>query len=64
MYSIFDKILQTDKGKTFFYTYESDYNVQLVYIKLSEHCTKSFKASLDASNLLSYITSAHIDLSI
>ena len=63
MYSVFDKVLQSDRGKAFVRAHEADYNAQSIYIKLVDYYTKSVKASLDSSNLLSYITSTKIDSS-
>ena len=63
MCSAFDTVLLTDKGKAIVREHEDDFDAQSVYNKLKEYCTKSTKASLEASKLLSYITSARIDSS-
>ena len=64
MCSIFDRILLTNKGKAFVQQHEDDFNAQAVYSKLVAHHTQSVKASLDAFNLLSCITSVRIDSSL
>ena len=61
MYSVFDRVLKTDKGKSFVRQHEDDYNAQGVFSKLKEYYTNSTKAALEASKLLSYITSIRID---
>ena len=61
MCSIFDRILLTNKGKAFVQQHEDDFDEQSVYSKLVIYHTQSVKASLDKSNLLSYITSVCIE---
>ena len=62
--SVFNKNLQSDKGKAFVRTHEDDYDAQSIYVKLADYYTKLVKVSLDSSNLLSYITSTRIDSSV
>ena len=63
MCSVFDTVLLTDKGKAIVREHEDDFDAQSVYEKLKEYCTKSAKASLEASKLLSHINSSRIDSS-
>ena len=60
MYSVFDSVLLTDKGKAIVREHEDDFDAQSVYKKLKEYCTKSTKASLEASKLLSFVNSDRI----
>ena len=57
----FDRVLKTDKGKSFVRQHEDDYDAQNVFIKLVDYHENSTKAALKASKLLSYITSVRID---
>ena len=61
MYSVFEKTLQTDHGKAFVREHTDDYDAQEVFKKISKHYKESMAASLEASNLLSYITTTKID---
>ena len=63
MYSVFDRVLKSDKGKAFVRKHEDDYDAQSIFIKLVDYYTKSTRATLELSNLLSYITSVYIDSS-
>ena len=56
MYAVFEKTLQADKGKALALLYQQTYNAQAIYKELSAYATQSTKASMNASNLLSYIT--------
>ena len=47
--SVFDRVLKTDKGKSFVRQHEDDYDAQGVFAKLKEHCANSTKAALEAS---------------
>jgi hypothetical protein len=53
-------MLLTDKGKALVQKYEASSDAQSVYKELVEHSMKSTKASIDKSDLLQYITAAHI----
>ena len=57
----FDRVLKTDKGKSFVRQHEDDCNAQNIFIKLVDYCTNSTKVALEASKLLSYVTSVRID---
>ena len=61
MHAVFDKTLQTDRGKKYVREHEGDYNAQHVCQKLSAFYTKSTNARVSASTTLSYITSAKIE---
>jgi uncharacterized protein with FMN-binding domain len=58
MYAVLERTLQTDQGKAFVRQHEEDFDAQKIYSSLQDYSVKSTKASLDASKLLSYITSA------
>ena len=58
MNAIFDKTLQTYRGKKHAKEYESDYNAQSENQKLSAFYIKSTNYRVRASIALSYITSA------
>ena len=60
MYFVFDRNLKTDKGKALVRQHEVDRDAQAIYRALCEHASKSTKAALDASDILSYITSARL----
>jgi hypothetical protein len=60
MYAMFERTLMTDKGKMIVRQPAIDGNAQQVYKKLKDHATHSTKALLDASKLLTYITSAKL----
>ncbi len=60
MFAVFDCILLTDTGKALVLEHENDFDAQKIYAEIVKFYLKSTKASLDSSNLLSYITSAHL----
>ena len=57
MYAVFEKTLLTDQGKAYVREHEQDFNAQAVYRKISTYALTSTRASLDQSQILSYITS-------
>ena len=61
MHSVFDKILQSDRGKAFVRVHKNDYDAQNICIKLVDCCTKSIKHH--QIHLLSCIISTRIDSS-
>jgi hypothetical protein len=61
VYQIFERTLLTDEGKTIVRAHEDDYNAQEVYKKLVAHYKQSTKASLNAGDMLTYITSVRLD---
>jgi hypothetical protein len=60
MYAVFEKTLLTDKGKALVQAYQKTYNAQLIYKELQEYALLSTKATMDASSLLSYITTSNL----
>ena len=60
VFAVFDKNLLTDKGKALVRAYQATYDAQKVYKELQEYALQSTKASMDASMLLSYITTSRI----
>jgi len=57
MFAVFDQTLLTDTGKALVCEHENDFDAQKIYLEIVKFYLKSTKASLDSSNLLSYITS-------
>ena len=53
MRAVFDKTLQTDRGKTHSREHEGDCNVQSAYQKLNSFCTESTNARASAPTALS-----------
>jgi hypothetical protein len=60
MYAVFEKTLKTDKGKALVRQYQATFDAQKIYKELSEYAMKSTKATMDASSLLSYITTTNL----
>ena len=60
MYAVFEKTLLTDKGKALVRKHAKDYNAQKIYAELVQYFSKSTKATIDASTILSYITTAKL----
>ena len=60
MYAVFDKTMQTDKGKAIVRAHEATFDAQQVYKELYDYCTSSTRALLNSSTLLQYITSAKL----
>lgn len=60
MYAVFERTLQTDKGKALVRIYQDSYDAQTIYKELKEYSMKSTKASLDSRDLLSYISSSRL----
>ena len=61
MHTVFDKTLQTDRGKKHLRDYERYYDAQSVYRNLNPFYTESTNAHISTSATLSYITSAKIE---
>jgi hypothetical protein len=59
-YAVFEKNLLTDKGKALVRHYGPTFDAQRVYKDLSAYAKSSTMASMEASNLLTYITSAKL----
>ena len=60
MYAVFTKTLLTDKGKSLVRDHEKNYDAQKIHKKLLDYAQRSTKASVDSSQLLSYITSTRL----
>ena len=60
MFAVFEKTLMTDQGKAFVRQHEKNAGAQLIYKALKEHAILSTKASIEASEILAYITSAKL----
>ena len=60
MYAVFEKNLLTDKGKALVRQYQVKYDAQRIYKELKDYANKSTKASMDASGILTYITSVKL----
>jgi len=60
MYAIFERVLQTDKGKALVRSNEATSNARLIFAELCQNALRSTRASIDSSRLLSYITSVRI----
>jgi hypothetical protein len=58
MYAVFEKILLTDKGKALVRKHAATFDAQRVYKEISTYALTSTRASLEASKLLTYITSS------
>ena len=60
MYAVFEKTLLTDKGKALVRAHQRKYDAQKIYQELCEYALKSTKAMMDASSILTYITTAQL----
>jgi len=60
MYAVFERVLQTDKGKALVRSNESNSNTQKICEELCKDALRSTHTSIDSSRLLSYITSVRI----
>jgi hypothetical protein len=60
MYSVFERTLQTDKGKVIVCSHDSDRNAQLIYSEFLQVMTQSTEALMDYGELLSYLTTAKL----
>jgi len=60
MYAVFERVLQTDKGKALVRSNVADANAQKIFNELCQDALRSTHASIDSSRLLSYITSVRI----
>ena len=56
MYSVFNRCILTDVGKTFVRQFEKSYDVQAVYQKMVEHANKSTAANLNIEKLVEQLT--------
>ena len=62
MCAILDNVLQTDRDKKYEREQDRDSNAQSAHEKFSLFCAKSTKGRVNASNTLSSIASAEIEL--
>ena len=60
MYSVFERVLLTDKGKSIVRAYEETSDAQAVYRLMVEDAKESMNVQLDSADLLAYITSARL----
>ena len=60
MFTVFEKTLKTDTGKTLVRSHINDHDAQKIFRDLSTYSLTSTKASLDSSTILSYTTSARL----
>jgi hypothetical protein len=60
MYSVFERILQTDEGKVVVRAHDNDCDAQEIFKEFLQIMTQSTEAMIDASELLSYLTNAKI----
>jgi hypothetical protein len=60
MYSVFQRALQTDKGKAIVQSHEATHDAQKVYKELYDFCSKSTRAVFDSSTMQSYTSSIRV----
>jgi len=60
LYAVFERVLQTDKGKALVRLYEKTANAQRIFEELCQDALRSTRSSIDSSRILSYITSVRI----
>ena len=60
MYSVFEDKIKTNMGRHLVRKYEKTYDAQRVYMELRNHAKQSTHASLEASNILGYITTVKL----
>jgi len=60
LYATFERILQTDKGKSLVRAYEKNSDAQQIFKELCEDALRSTRSSIDSSLILSYITSVRV----
>ena len=56
MYAVFERVLQTDKGKALVRSNEVDANAQKIFSELCQDALRSTSASIDSSRILPYPT--------
>ena len=61
MYSVLNRCVLTDVGKTFIRQYESTYDAQKVYKCLKEHATKSTAANIAVEKIMEFLTVTKLD---
>jgi hypothetical protein len=60
MYSVLERILQTDEGKVIVRSHDADCDAQLICSEFLQVMTKSTEAMMDSGVLLSYLTAAKV----
>jgi len=60
LYAIFERILQTDKGKSLVWAHEEDLDAQKIFKELCKDALRSTWSSINSSRILSYITSIRV----
>ncbi len=60
MYAVFERTLQTDKGKALVRQYADKSDAQSIFVELKEYSLHSTKASLTSTRILEYVTSIKI----
>ena len=61
MYSVLERILQTDQGKVIVHAYDNDRDTQLIYSDFLQAMMLSTEAMMDSGELLSYLTTIKIN---
>ena len=61
IYSVLNKVIITDQGKSFVCEHEKDYDAQAVYYKLVDHASKSTAAELAKDSLIEYLAMTKLD---
>ena len=60
VYSVLNRVLQTDKGKDILRKYQHTRDARHVYKEFKEHCEQSTKATIDRDAILTYLTTARL----
>ena len=60
IYSVFEEKIQTNMGRYLVRKYERTYDAQSIYVELCEYSKTSTQANIQASNILSYITTVKL----
>ena len=60
MYSVFERCLQSDKGKSLVRSCEATYDAQKVYKDILDYSSKSTRALLESGDLLMYISQVRL----
>ena len=60
MYAVFVECLLTDKGKILVRSHELHWDAQKIHEEFLAHAETSTKASVESSQILTYITTANI----
>lgn len=63
LYSVFERTLLTDTGKASVRRHEATFDARAIYIEVKQNAESSTKSSLDASKLLSWLTTTKLGTS-